>query len=167
MTASSNKPALAFGEFVTLMAMMIALTALAIDTMLPALPEIGRDLNVSGKNDTQLIIGLIFLGIAIAFDGHPPLYLFMGYLAITLFCNGILFGNLNALAMEPLGHIAGVGAAITSSLSTFLAVPLGVIIGLAYNGTVLPLIAGFGLCGLAALLTQGWTESRRAPGHVD
>ncbi len=59
------KPTLAFGEFVTLMALMIALTALSIDAMLPALPEIGRDLDVSGENDSQLVIGSIFLGKAL------------------------------------------------------------------------------------------------------
>lgn len=107
------------------------------------------------------VTAMIFAGIALFFNGHPPLWLFMGYLAITLFCTGILFGNLTALAMEPLGHIAGAGAAITSSLSTLISVPLGVIIGLSYDGTVLPLIAGFGVCGLATILTQSWAESRR------
>ena len=104
---------------------------------------------------------LIYGVLASYSDGHPPLWSFMLFLSTILFCTGILFGNLNALAMEPLGKIAGVGAAITSSLATFISVPIGMFIGLSYNGTVLPLIAGFGICSLTAIVTQHLTETRR------
>lgn len=104
---------------------------------------------------------LIYGIFAFYLDGHPPLWSFMAFLSTTLFCTGILFGNLNALAMEPLGKIAGIGAAITSSFATFLSVPIGMFIGLSYDGTVLPLIAGFGICSLTAIVTQHLTETRR------
>ncbi len=74
------------------------------------------------------------------------------------FCIGLLFGNLNAIAMQPLGHIAGVGAAVVGSLSTLVSVPLGILVGQCYDGTVLPLVAGFALFGTAALIAVGWTE---------
>lgn len=61
-----------------------------------------------------------------------------------------MFGNLNALAMEPLGHIAGIAASVIGSLSTLTAIPLGILIGQSYDGTVLPLVTGFFLLGLAA-----------------
>ena len=51
------------------------------------------------------------LAVTIALGGEPPLWLFMGYLLLTFFGVGFVFGNLNALTMEPLGHIAGIGAA--------------------------------------------------------
>ena len=54
-----------FGEFVALTAMMIALVALSIDSVLPALPEIGQDLGVQRANHNQLIISLLFLGLAV------------------------------------------------------------------------------------------------------
>jgi DHA1 family bicyclomycin/chloramphenicol resistance-like MFS transporter len=76
----------------------------------------------------------------------------MSYLCATVFCTGILFGNLNSLAMEPLGHIAGMGAAIVGSVSTFISVPFGVYIGLSYNGTVVPLVIGFAVFGALAML---------------
>ena len=82
--------------------------------------------------------------------GHPPLPLLMAYFMLAFLALGMLFGNLNALAMEPLGHIAGIGASVIGSLSTLLAVPLGTFIGQAYDGTVLPLISGFVVFGLAA-----------------
>lgn len=100
--------------------------------------------------------------VALNSDGHPPLWSFMFFLATALFCTGILFGNLNALAMEPLGKIAGIGAAITASFATFISVPIGMFIGLSYNGTVLPLIAGFGICSLTAIIIQHLTETRRS-----
>jgi DHA1 family bicyclomycin/chloramphenicol resistance-like MFS transporter len=53
-----------FGEFVALTAMMIALVALSIDSVLPALAEIGQDLGVQRANHNQLIISLLFVGLA-------------------------------------------------------------------------------------------------------
>ncbi|MGC9369784.1 MAG: multidrug effflux MFS transporter [Paracoccaceae bacterium] len=58
---------------------------------------------------------------------------------------GLTLGNLNALAMEPLGHIAGMAASIVSSVATVAAVVIAVPIGLAFDGTPLPLAAGI-LC---------------------
>ena len=91
----------------------------------------------------------------------------MGYLLLTFFCVGILFGNMNAMAMEPLGHIAGLGAAIVGSLSTLLATPLGMTIGQAYNGTVTPLVAGFAVLGLGALALMFWADGAREPAPQD
>lgn len=99
-----------------------------------------------------------FLG-AVFVDGHPGLFLLMIYLLCVFFFFGILFGNLNALAMEPLGHIAGLGSAVVGSLSTLISVVFGIIIANAYNATILPLVAGFAILGLAGLLIIKWTES--------
>jgi MFS transporter, DHA1 family, multidrug resistance protein len=88
--------------------------------------------------------------------GHPPLWLLISGLLLTLFCFGILFGNLNAIAMTPLGHIAGTGAAAVGSLSTFIAVPLAIGIGRGYDGTVLPLFAGFSILSLVSLIIIAW-----------
>ncbi|WP_456062115.1 multidrug effflux MFS transporter [Aureispira anguillae] len=97
-------------------------------------------------------IALFFIGLVPNLEGTMPLWLTMGYLVATLFCIGILFGNLNSMAMEPLGHIAGIGSAIVGSLSTFIAVGIGTIIGLQYDGTLIPIIYGFALSGGASWL---------------
>ncbi|MBL4917233.1 multidrug effflux MFS transporter [Szabonella alba] len=55
---------------------------------------------------------------------------------------GLTMGNLNALAMEPVGHIAGLAASLIASVSTVLGVMLAVPIGLAFDGTSLPLVLG-------------------------
>lgn len=93
--------------------------------------------------------------------GQPPLAALMAYLLLVFFCEGILYGNMNALAMEPLGHIAGVGAAFVGALSLLISIAGGTLIGQAYDGTILPLVAGFGVFGFAALAVMRWTESRQ------
>ena len=103
-------------------------------------------------------LSLAFLVLAYAMAGAPPLWVLMAYLLAAFFCIGMLFANFNALAMEPLGHIAGVGAAVIGSLTTLISLILGTAIGQAYDGTVLPLIAGFALLGLAAIAVMRWIE---------
>ena len=99
--------------------------------------------------------------LALVSDGVPTLWSLMAYLMTTFFCVGILFGNLNALAMQPLGHVAGVGAAFVGFLSTLISVPVGTLIGQSYGGTVLPLVGGFALLSLAAFAAARWAASDR------
>ncbi|MDC1287851.1 multidrug effflux MFS transporter [Gammaproteobacteria bacterium] len=107
------------------------------------------------------LLSLPFLLIAAMQNGHPPLYQLMAYLLPLFFCLGILFGNLNALAMEPLGHIAGLGSALIGSVSTLMSVVFGVIIAAAYDQTVIPMVVGFAVLGLAGLMTMRWTEAEQ------
>ena len=103
-------------------------------------------------------LSIPFFLIALGVEGHPHLALLMLYLLIVFFFFGILFGNLNALAMEPLGRVAGLGSAVVGSLSTLISVGFGIIVADAYDETVLPLVLGFALLGLAGLATMRWTE---------
>lgn len=112
-------------------------------------------------------LSVVFMGVVWLMAGQPPLWLFMVFLMPIFFCVGIMFGNMNSLAMQPLGHIAGVGAAVIGSLSTLLATPLGMVIGQAYNGTITPLVTGFALLGLAALALMRWAESERTPSALE
>lgn len=113
----------------------------------------------------QTVVGLsaLFLLPAALLGGRPPLWALTLYFLVALFGVGILFGNLNALAMEPLGHIAGVGAAVVGSLSTFISLALGTLVGQAYNGTVLPLIGGFALLSLIAMGVMRWAGAAVSP----
>ena len=90
--------------------------------------------------------------------GFAEFVILMAYLLGVFFFMGILFGNLNALAMEPLGHVAGLGAAVVGSISTLISVVLGVLVSGAYNGTVLPLVMGFSVLSIACLIAIYWTE---------
>lgn len=101
-----------------------------------------------------LVFSSLYIVYVYSEAGHPPLWTLMTYLIFTLFPIGLLFSNLNALAMESLGRIAGLGAAVVGSLSTLLSVPLGILIGHSYNNTVVPIILGFLACGLAAIIVM-------------
>lgn len=112
---------------------------------------------------------ILFLVAAFAFAGRPPLWSLMGYLMLSFFCIGLLFSNLNAMAMQPLGHVAGTGAAVVGALATLLSLLLGTLIGQSYNNTVLPLVAGFALFGALAIAAMRWAEAdeRRLPSTAD
>jgi len=103
---------------------------------------------------------LACLPLAWMAGGVPPLWLLMAYLAVAFFCFGLLFGNFNALAMEPLGHIAVVGAAVVGSLQTLISVVFGVAIGRAYDGGLVPLVTGFAVLGLMSMALMRWAEPK-------
>jgi len=109
-----------------------------------------------------IIFGLSIIAFVIALlaAGQPPLWLFMTYIMMAFFCVGILFGNQNSLAMEPLGQMAGIGAAVVGSLSTLISMPLGTIIGQTYNGTILPLIVGMAVLTGLSILVVRWAEAK-------
>ncbi|MEQ8666941.1 MAG: multidrug effflux MFS transporter [Rhodospirillales bacterium] len=103
-------------------------------------------------------LSAIFLGFLLAVDPQPSITLFMAWLLPTFFFIGLQFGNLNALAMQPLGHMAGLGAALVGSVSTIMAVPLGWFIAGRFAGGLEPLVGGFCAMGLCALVVMAWTE---------
>ena len=107
-----------------------------------------------------IILGLstVTFGIALRTSGQLPLWLLLTYLMSTFFSVGILFGNQNSLAMEPLGHLAGIGAAVVGSLSTLISMPLGTLIGRSYNSTVIPLIVGIAVLSGLSLSVVRWAK---------
>lgn len=114
-------------------------------------------------NALLVLIGLTLTlaGIAVVTHGQPSLWVLMAALMPSFFCLGILFGNMNAMAMEPLGHVAGTGAAVVGSLSTFVAIPIATIIGQAYNGTITPLALGFAVLALSAFGLMRWADGQQ------
>jgi len=110
---------------------------------------------------TFLVLSVLFLGVSIAYGGHPPLALLAIFLFVTFFCNGLLFGNYNAIAMEPMGRIAGMAASISGAISSLIAILTGGFIGQLYDGTVIPLIAGFTGLGIVTFALVEWAERRR------
>ena len=104
-----------------------------------------------------------YLVYAVVSGGQPPLLSLMIYLGANFFCVGVLFGNFNALALEPeeLGEIAGVASAVVGSISTLIALLLGGLIGRLYDGSVIPLVGGFVLLGLITAVTMFISEKKR------
>jgi DHA1 family bicyclomycin/chloramphenicol resistance-like MFS transporter len=111
-----------------------------------------------------ILLAAVFLPVALAYAGHPPLWTLGLFLFCTFFCCGILFGNYNAMAMEPVGHIAGMAAAISGTLSTLVALAIGTWFGQQYDGTVMPLAYAFlSMSVMAMLVSEGveWLKRRR------
>jgi len=75
----------------------------------------------------------------------------------------LVFTNLNAMAMEPMGHIAGTASALIGAISTIGSMVLVIPIGQMYNGTGLPLIFGVGFCAGMGFLLNQWNP-READG---
>jgi len=96
---------------------------------------------------TSLLYISIFYG-----ETNPSISILILFLALQFFSVGFLFGNVRSLAMQPLGHIAGIGAAINGFISTIMAVPIATFIGSFVETTALPLFIGFAACGLGSLL---------------
>jgi DHA1 family bicyclomycin/chloramphenicol resistance-like MFS transporter len=109
----------------------------------------------------SIAVSMVFLLLTLAAVGHPPLWAMGACLFVIFFCSGMLFGNFNAMAMEPMGRIAGMAAAISGALSSLWALLLGGLTGQFYAGTVTPLAAGF--AGFAVLAWACSEFAERGP----
>jgi len=86
---------------------------------------------------------------------NPTVSLLIAFLLVQFLALGSIFGNLSALAMQPIGHIAGIGAAIFSFISMTLGLIVAIAIGYFIQDTAIPLFAGFCLSsGLALILIR-------------
>ena len=123
-----------------------------------------RRLSAVGAGAIALGSSAAWIGLA-PFDGLFPFWLFMAYFLFVFVFVGLLFGNLNALAMEPLGHIAGVGSAVVASLATLISVPLGGAVGQMFDGTLYAQVGSFAVFGFGMLAAIWWAgrAPRRAP----
>ena len=98
---------------------------------------------------TALVLGLFLVGLP---EGlRFPVYLV--WQTTIFFQAALTLGNINALAMEPLGHVAGMAASVVGALATVGSVILTIPVGLAFDGTPLPLLTGVLVAvGVARLL---------------
>ncbi|MDE2447035.1 MAG: multidrug effflux MFS transporter [Alphaproteobacteria bacterium] len=108
-----------------------------------------------------LVVWAMMLGASIVYAGHPPLIVLGLLLPWSFFCSGLTFGNINSLALEPMGHNAGMAAAISGFIASLMAVILGGVSGRFYDGTMYPI--SFAFLGFGALmwLAIEWAERGR------
>lgn len=108
-----------------------------------------------------LSVSALHYALALWLGGVPPLWLFCALVWFGLFFFGIAMPNFNAMAMEPLGHVAGTASSFIGAATTAGATMLGWYIGRAFDGTVLPLTLGYLILGVMALVTAAITERGR------
>ena len=100
---------------------------------------------------------LLHLVVALAFG--ESIWVFVVLQAATMACFGLVGANAGALAMEPLGHIAGTASSFQGVVTTIGGALIGFVIGQQFNGTTLPFLAGLTLCGAAGLLMARWANA--------
>jgi len=116
----------------------------------------------------QATVSALYLVVAGLFDLPQPydFYLFIAYLCAAFFMIGLTFGNLNALAMEPLGHIAGTASAVIGALSTFAAAAIAIPAGLTYAGSEFTTVGGVLVCATLAFALMLTTRDRPGAGEA-
>lgn len=108
-----------------------------------------------------VVASLLFLGLHHLVE-TVTLPMFVAYAAVIFFCFGLMFGNLNAIAMEPMGHIAGMASAITGATSSVISLTLGTLIGQMYDDTVIPIAVGFLALSSVAFVIMLWVDRGHA-----
>ncbi len=107
-----------------------------------------------------ILSSAIFLVVLMLLPAN--LWLFMIYASVLFFCFGLVFGNVNAMAMEPMGHVAGIASAIIGATSSIMSMLIGTAIGQMYNGTLVPVTSGFLILSIAALVILQLARNKKA-----
>ena len=81
-------------------------------------------------------------------------------MAGQFFCFGLMMSNFNAIAMQPMGAIAGMASSLTGFYTTAAGALFGWIVAGRFAGTVTPLVIGFLVLGVATFLAILATEGR-------
>lgn len=104
-----------------------------------------------------IILGSLQVAAAEFVPTSLPLFLFL--LTANMAMIGFIGSNFSSIAMTPFGDVAGAASSFQSFAKTILAAGIGATIGQQFDGTVLPVAAGFVLCGLIALGLVLWCEN--------
>jgi DHA1 family bicyclomycin/chloramphenicol resistance-like MFS transporter len=115
---------------------------------------------LSVQSAATLGVLLYYLGAGTTEAGF---FVFVGWQTTVFFMVGMTLGNLNAIAMEPMGHVAGMAASVIGSVASVLAAAIAVPVSLAFDGTPVPLAAGVltvTAAGYGLMLHMGRVERR-------
>ncbi|CCE95164.1 Multidrug resistance protein mdtL [Sinorhizobium fredii HH103] len=108
--------------------------------------------------------GFLMTVTSMLWGGRLPLPALMIFVFVAFFAIGVLFGNLNAMAMRSLGQVAGLGASLIASGSSLVATLFAIGMGSFYDGTAVNLSVGFFAAGVSALvLAEVATRSDMLP----
>ena len=97
--------------------------------------------------------------LALLTSGRPGFWTFFPLLTAVLFFQQMLIPNLNAMAMRPLAHVAGTGAAILGMVAGVFGAIIGGLIDRRFNGTITPLAIGFLVSSVVASLSWRWAAT--------
>lgn len=112
------------------------------------------------------VASLIWFVSSMLAGGSVPFIYFMILFIIIMFSFGGLGANFNALAMEPLGKIAGTASSVFGFLQTTIGAGIGFVIAQQFNGTTIPVAGGFFILGAGALILVLIAEKGRLFSHL-
>ena len=107
------------------------------------------------------LIGIAALHLGVALAGGETLIGFIVLQAAMMACFGLATSNFSAMAMDNMGAIAGTASSVQGVIATMGGALLGAAIGLAFDGTTVPLYLGFLVLGMMALGVVALTERGR------
>ncbi len=103
-------------------------------------------------------IALSLAQIAAASFAPSNMPLFLLLASANMAMMGFTGANFSSIAMQPFGNVAGSASSFQTFVRTLLGAGVGALIGQFFNGTAMPMVAGFLIAGLAALLAVSWSE---------
>jgi MFS transporter, DHA1 family, multidrug resistance protein len=109
------------------------------------------------------------LHLVVALLWEETLWSFIILQALTMACFGLVGANASAMAMSPLGHVAGTASALQGLITTVGGALIGLVVGQLFDGTTIPLVACFAIGGALALPVAIWAnpKEKAAPGEAD
>ncbi len=99
-----------------------------------------------------ILVTCLWMVVQLVGPEPMPFAVFLAFFGLSMFQFGWIGANFNSLAMEPLGHVAGTASSVLGFMSTVGGAAIGAVIGQAFDGTALPLIAGFSTVSLIGLV---------------
>ncbi len=106
-----------------------------------------------------VLTSLVFAGLAVLFDGQPPLGLYIVGIVSILLMHAWSSPNLNSAAMIPMGRVAGTAAAVIGATTTLFGAAIGAAIDARYDGSITPMAVAAVIVGLAAYALTRWSDA--------
>jgi DHA1 family bicyclomycin/chloramphenicol resistance-like MFS transporter len=103
--------------------------------------------------------------LAIVLTRGEGLWLFIALQGTTMACFGLASANFGALAMQPLGHVAGTASSVQGTIGTIGGALLGLLVGQSFDGSLVPMVGAFAAFGTVGLLILLATERGRLFGR--
>ena len=108
-----------------------------------------------------LISNAVAIGAAVLTDGTPSLLVYLLALTPVIVFVQMPGPNINAAFMQPLGHVAGVAAAVIAMVPLVVGALLGNVVNDAFDGTITPMMIGFAVAAVITAGTLAWSNSAR------
>ncbi|WP_093315976.1 multidrug effflux MFS transporter [Sphingomonas jatrophae] len=107
------------------------------------------------------LIGLSVAHLGVIAAGAESLWTYVLFQALSMTCISLCGSNFGAMAMEPVGHIAGTASSVQGFITSAGAVAVASVIGQSYNGTTYPLAIGYLCIGIAVAVIVAFVEGGR------